>query len=110
VSDAHPGLKAALRAVLPGIAWQRCQCHLQRDAQAYVTKHDLKNRGTGIWNTSTWLVQVNVLMSAPTSRAILSGSPSGIRWTICRRAVYAVLVGLGVARSRAFGCLFFMRL
>lgn len=42
VSDAHPGLKAALRATLPGAVWQRCQCHLQRDAQAYVTKHELK--------------------------------------------------------------------
>ena len=29
----------------------------------------------------------NVLMSAPTSFAIRSGSPSGIHWTICRRAV-----------------------
>jgi transposase-like protein len=44
VSDAHPGLKASLRAVLPGAAWQRCQCHLQRDAQAHVTKHDLKSQ------------------------------------------------------------------
>ena len=44
VSDAHPGLKAGLNAVLPGIAWQRCQCHLQRDAQAHVTKHDLKSQ------------------------------------------------------------------
>ena len=31
-----------MAAALPGVAWQRCQCHLQRNAQAYVTKHDLK--------------------------------------------------------------------
>lgn len=42
VSDDHEGLKAALAAALPGVAWQRCQCHLQRNAQSYVTKHDLK--------------------------------------------------------------------
>jgi transposase-like protein len=42
VSDDHEGLKAALRATLPGAAWQRCQCHLQRNAQAYITKKDQK--------------------------------------------------------------------
>lgn len=44
VSDGHEGLKAALAATLPGVAWQRCQCHLQRNAQAYVTKQDLKGQ------------------------------------------------------------------
>jgi transposase-like protein len=42
VSDAHPGLRAALQAALPGVAWQRCQTHLQRDAQAHVTKAGLR--------------------------------------------------------------------
>jgi len=32
------GLKAALEAPMPGVAWQRCQCHLQRNAMAYVPK------------------------------------------------------------------------
>ena len=36
VSDDHAGLKAARRAVFPGVAWQRCQFHLQQNAQAYV--------------------------------------------------------------------------
>lgn len=36
VSDAHAGLKAALRAVFPSVPWQRCQFHLQQNAQAYV--------------------------------------------------------------------------
>ena len=35
-SDAHEGLKAARLAVFGGIAWQRCQFHLQQNAQAYV--------------------------------------------------------------------------
>lgn len=35
-SDAHDGLKAALRATLNATPWQRCQFHLQQNAQAYV--------------------------------------------------------------------------
>jgi len=41
-SDAHEGLKAALQAVYPGGAWQRCQFHLQQNAQAYVPKQSMK--------------------------------------------------------------------
>jgi len=33
-------LKAARRAVFPSIPWQRCQFHLQQNAQAYVTRLD----------------------------------------------------------------------
>jgi transposase-like protein len=40
VADDHAGLKAARRAVLPSVPWQRCQFHLQQNAQAYVTKLD----------------------------------------------------------------------
>lgn len=40
VSDDHAGLKAARRALLPSVPWQRCQFHLQQNAQAYVTKLD----------------------------------------------------------------------
>jgi transposase-like protein len=38
VSDAHTGLKAARKAVFPSVPWQRCQFHLQQNAQAYVSK------------------------------------------------------------------------
>jgi len=31
-TDDHPGVKAALNAVFPGVPWQRCQVHLQRNA------------------------------------------------------------------------------
>lgn len=41
-SDAHEGLKAALTAVFPGAAWQRCQFHLQQNAQAYVPKLSMR--------------------------------------------------------------------
>ena len=40
VSDDHAGLKAARRAALPCVPWQRCQFHLQQNAQAYVTRVD----------------------------------------------------------------------
>lgn len=40
VADDHAGLKAARRAVLPSVPWQRCQFHLQQNAQAYVTRID----------------------------------------------------------------------
>lgn len=42
VSDDHVGLKAAVRAVFGTLPWQRCQVHLQRNAQSYVTKADLR--------------------------------------------------------------------
>jgi len=38
VSDDHDGLRAALNATMPGVLWQRCQCHLQRNAASYVPK------------------------------------------------------------------------
>ena len=34
VSDAHPGMAAARQAVFPDVPWQRCQFHLQQNAQA----------------------------------------------------------------------------
>jgi len=40
VSDDHAGLKAARRATLPSVPWQRCQFHLQHNAQAYVPRID----------------------------------------------------------------------
>ena len=43
-SDAHSELKAALRAVFPSVLWQRCQFHLQQNAQAYVPKKEMKTQ------------------------------------------------------------------
>ena len=42
VSDAHSGLKAGLRSVFPSVPWQRCQFHLQQNAQSYVPKLSMK--------------------------------------------------------------------
>ncbi len=42
VSDAHEGLKAARAAVFPSVPWQRCQFHLQQNAQRYVPRQSMK--------------------------------------------------------------------
>lgn len=42
ISDAHAGLKEARKAIFPGVAWQRCQFHLQQNAQAHVPKKNMK--------------------------------------------------------------------
>lgn len=42
-SDDHAGLRAARLAVFGGIPWQRCQFHLQQNAQAYVPHKDLQS-------------------------------------------------------------------
>lgn len=44
VSDAHEGLAAARQAVFSGVPWQRCQLHIQQNAQAYITKQSLKEQ------------------------------------------------------------------
>lgn len=41
-SDDHSGLKAARLSVFGGVPWQRCQYHLQHNAQAYVPKQEMK--------------------------------------------------------------------
>lgn len=42
ISDDHAGLKAARRAVFPAVPWQRCQFHLQQNAQTYVPQQSMK--------------------------------------------------------------------
>ena len=41
-SDDHAGLKAALKTEFGGVKWQRCQCHLQRNATQYVPKLEMR--------------------------------------------------------------------
>jgi len=38
ISDDHVGLEAARKAIFSGIPWQRCQFHLQQNAQSYVPR------------------------------------------------------------------------
>jgi putative transposase len=44
VSDAHQGLSAARQAVFGSVPWQRCQFHLQQNAQSYVPKKEMKSQ------------------------------------------------------------------
>ena len=43
ISDDHAGMEAARKAVYTGIPWQRCQFHLQQNAQAYVPKVSMRS-------------------------------------------------------------------
>ena len=43
-SDAHAGLRAALKSCFNATPWQRCQFHIQQNAQSYVTKQNLKEK------------------------------------------------------------------
>lgn len=56
-SDAHTGLRAALRAACNSSPWQRCLFHLQQNAQHLITKHELKSTIAGeiaaIFNAET---------------------------------------------------------
>ena len=42
ISDDHMGLEAARKAVFSGIPWQRCQFHLQQNAQSYVPRVSMR--------------------------------------------------------------------
>ncbi len=42
ISDDHAGMEAARKAVFTGIPWQRCQFHLQQNAQAYVPRVSIR--------------------------------------------------------------------
>lgn len=41
-SDDHAGLRAALKARFAGVAWNRCQVHLQRNATAYLPRVEMR--------------------------------------------------------------------
>lgn len=47
ISDAHSGLKAAKKTVFPSVPWQRCQFHVQQNAQSYVPKKSMKKEVAG---------------------------------------------------------------
>ena len=47
ISDDHAGLRAARKAVFGSILWQRCQFHLQQNAQAYVPSKAMQKEVAG---------------------------------------------------------------
>lgn len=42
ISDDHSGLRKARQAIFTGIAWQRCQFHLQQNASQYVPRKKMR--------------------------------------------------------------------
>lgn len=56
VADDHAGLKAARRAVLPAVPWQRCQFHLQQNAAQFVTRQEARK---------TVAAQLRTIFNAP---------------------------------------------
>jgi len=42
ISDDHAGIEAARKAAFTGVPWQRCQFHLQQNAQAYVPRVSMR--------------------------------------------------------------------
>jgi len=56
VADDHAGPKAACRAVLPSVPWQRCQFHLQQNAGHFVTRQEAKK---------TVAAQLRAIFNAP---------------------------------------------
>lgn len=42
VSDDHPGMRAARKAVFPSLKWQRCQFHMAQNAQSYAPNKMMK--------------------------------------------------------------------
>ncbi len=55
-SDDHAGLKAARRAVFPGVPWQRCQFHLAQNAINHAPTAKVRSRIGGelrsVWNAT----------------------------------------------------------
>jgi len=42
ISDAHKGLRAALKAIFPSVKWQRCIFHLAQNAGSYANNKNMK--------------------------------------------------------------------
>lgn len=55
-SDDHAGMRAARTAMFPGVPWQRCQFHLQHNAQSYVSRLDQR---------ATVARQIRAIFNAP---------------------------------------------
>jgi len=61
-SDAHEGLKKAITCVFTGVAWQRCQFHLQQNAMSYVPKLSMKTQVAS---------DIRLIFNSPTKQAAL---------------------------------------
>jgi transposase-like protein len=53
------GIKAARKAVMPSVPWQRRQFHLQQNAQSYITK---KSKNKSVANFSHFCALLDTLI------------------------------------------------
>ena len=76
VSDSHAGLEAARKAVFTGIPWQRCQFHLQQNAQAYIPRVKMRKEVAedirGIFNAPDQETAQQYLDKAVSKYAVLA--------------------------------------
>ena len=76
VSDSHAGLEAARKAVFTGIPWQRCQFHLQQNAQAYIPRVKMRKEVAedirGIFNAPDQATAQQYLDKAVSKYAVLA--------------------------------------
>ena len=82
VSDDHVGRRAARRAVLPSIPWQRCQFHLAQNAQAHVhNRAQAREMGQAIrdiFNCPS-LADAEAMVSRVAQR-FATENPHGVKW------------------------------
>ncbi len=77
-SDAHEGLKKARSAVFPAVPWQRCQTHLQRNAQRYVPRQLLRKRWRPISGRSSTPLTGLMLMAAAAPAGQVCSNGTGV--------------------------------
>ena len=82
VSDDHVGRRAARRAVLPSIPWQRCQFHLAQNAQAHAhNRAQAREMGQAIrdiFNCPS-LADAEAMVSRVAQR-FATENPHGVKW------------------------------
>jgi transposase-like protein len=76
----HAGLKAARQAVFGGVPWQRCQFHLQQNAQAYVPRKEMQ---------AEVAADIRTIFNAPDRTTVVSIFPNE---AACLRLISAILV------------------
>jgi len=76
ISDDHAGMEAARKAVFTGVPWQRCQFHLQQNAQSYVPRVGMRREVAedirGIFNAPDWETADMYLKKAVEKYALLA--------------------------------------
>lgn len=79
VSDAHPGLREAIKESFPAASWQRCKVHFMRNIMAHVPHHEKE----------TFAAQLKQIWLAPNRDIALQRAESLIN-TYCKRFPKAI--------------------